>query len=267
MARNDNVKTIAQIWASSPQAEANLNVRQGESPIVFTDGYEETYAENDGQKKTREQENWFNRLLTSIAVEINTRGVGLEWDSTIGYVHPALIIGSDAVVYLSVQDSTNVDPTTDSDNSHWTRLVPVAVAVPQATESVSGTVERASNSEADTGTDDTRYMTPADTRRVADARVGALAPASRLLPATDGTAGQFLGHDGEYANLPAQPDASATVKGITEYATTAEVQSGESDKSVTPSELPIRRVYTYTSTQTVPTTGFTARSLVLQYEA
>ena len=267
MPRNQFVKAITQIWASSPQAEANLNVRTGETPITFTDGYEETYAEYDGAKKTREQENYFNRLSTAMADETNRKGKLLDWDATSSYDHTAYVTGSDGIPYISVQDSTNVDPTTDSDNSHWTRLVPVATAVPQATETVSGTVERASNSEADAGTDDTRYMTPADTRRVADARVGALAPASRLLPATDGTAGQFLGHDGEYADIPATADASTTVKGITENATTAEVQSGESDKSVTPSEMPIRRVYTYTATQTVPTTGFTARSLVMQYEA
>ena len=267
MPRNQFVKTITQIWASSPQAEANLNVRTGETPLTFTDGYEETYAENDGQKKTREQENWFNRLLTAIAVELNTKGAGLDWDSAVAYDHTAYVTGTDGVLYQSVQDSTNVDPVTDTDNSHWQRLVPAASAVPQASEGVAGVVERASNSEADAGTDDTRYMTPADTRRVADARVAALAPASRLLPVADGTSGQYLGHDGTYQDLPDAADASTTQKGVTEYAVTAEVQSGAADKSVTPSELPIRRVYTYTASQTVPTTGFTARSLVIQYEA
>ena len=52
-------------------------------------------------------------------MEINVHGAGLEWDSSISYEHPALVTGSDALLYVSVQDSTNVDPVTDSGESHW----------------------------------------------------------------------------------------------------------------------------------------------------
>ena len=76
-----------------------------------------------------------------------------------------------------MQDSTGVDPATDSDNSHWKRFGTSA----QATEAVAGIVELASQEEADAGTDTQRAMTPALVVRVA-------VPTGTILPFGGSTA-------------------------------------------------------------------------------
>ena len=45
--------------------------------------------------------------------------------------------------------------------------------------------------------------------------------------------------------------ASKTAAGISEYATAAEVQSGVSNRTVTPDVLPVRRIVQYASTETI----------------
>ena len=99
-------------------------------------------------------------MLGALGVEINTHGGVLEWNSTIAYDHPALVMGSDNVAYKSVRDSTNQNPTTDTGDD-WLILVPAAAAVPNASTSTRGLVELATNSEAATGTDTARAVTPA----------------------------------------------------------------------------------------------------------
>ena len=80
-----------------------------------------------------------------------------EWDATIVYTHPVFVTGSDGFPYVSVQGSTGVDPTTDSDNSHWKRFGASA----QATEASAGIVELADNAETQAGTDGEKAVTPA----------------------------------------------------------------------------------------------------------
>ena len=92
-------------------------------------------------------------------MEINVHGAGLEWDSSISYEHPALVTGSDALLYVSVQDSTNVDPVTDSGESHWK---PLNTSPPNASATERGvSSELATDAEVATGTDATRVITPA----------------------------------------------------------------------------------------------------------
>ena len=91
-------------------------------------------------------------------MEINVHGAGLEWDSSISYEHSALVTGSDALLYVSVQDSTNVDPVNDSDESHWR---PLNTSPPNASATERGIVELATAAEVATGTDAARAITPA----------------------------------------------------------------------------------------------------------
>ena len=92
----------------------------------------------------------------SLGVEINVHGAGLEWDSSISYEHPALVTGSDALLYVSVQDSTNVDPVTDSGESHWK---PLNTSPPNASATERGVVRLATD--AGDETDATGVITPA----------------------------------------------------------------------------------------------------------
>ena len=43
----------------------------------------------------------------------------LEWDSAVAYDHPAAAMGSDNKLYLSVRDSTNVNPVTNTTYTDW----------------------------------------------------------------------------------------------------------------------------------------------------
>ena len=81
-----------------------------------------------------------------------------EWDATIDYTHPVMVTGSNGNPYVSVQDSTGVDPATDSDNSHWKRF---GTSVRGRPMTVAGIVELADNTETRTGTDDDKAVTPA----------------------------------------------------------------------------------------------------------
>ena len=74
-----------------------------------------------------------------------------------------------------------------------------ADTIPNATEIQRGIIEIADNSEADTGTDDERAMTPAKVKRLID-------------------------------NIPGVGDATTTQKGIAELATSSETQIGTDDR-------------------------------------
>ena len=87
-----------------------------------------------------------------------------EWEVSVAYTHPVMVTGSDGNPYVSLQDSTGVDPVTDTDASHWKRFG----TSEQATETLAGLVELATQEEADAGTDTERAMTPALVKRVAD---------------------------------------------------------------------------------------------------
>ena len=80
-----------------------------------------------------------------------------EWEVSVAYTHPVMVTGSDGNPYVSVQDSTGVDPATDSDESHWKRFGTSA----QATEAAPGIVELADNTETQAGTDGEKAVTPA----------------------------------------------------------------------------------------------------------
>ena len=84
-------------------------------------GWPVSYSQAGGDTPEREVFNQLDREMTALAVELNTHGL-LEWDDEITYDHPALVMGTDASVYVSVQDSLNRNPTTDTSNTYWALL-------------------------------------------------------------------------------------------------------------------------------------------------
>ena len=87
------------------------------------DGWPLAYGTpGSGSEPQREVFNWQWRRLTALAVELLTHGGGLPWDSRISYLHPASVMGSDGMLYQSVQDSTNQDPTTDASDTYWQQV-------------------------------------------------------------------------------------------------------------------------------------------------
>ena len=88
-------------------------------PLVRVTGWPASFSRVGGNAPRRRVFNQLFRELSGMAVELNEHGGLLEWDTNVSYIHPAFVCGSDNDLYASVQDSTGIDPTTDSDDSHW----------------------------------------------------------------------------------------------------------------------------------------------------
>ena len=115
MVTRDPNAIITRIWA-----DAGDVVEPTTLSIVFDAGWDADYSMPGGSEPEREVANWLFRALFALAVEINRHGL-LVWDAAISYVHPCLVFGSDLKVYISVRDSTNDDPTTDT-GANWTEF-------------------------------------------------------------------------------------------------------------------------------------------------
>ena len=87
--------------------------------IDRAEGWGIEYAMPGGKVPAREVWNQWMRELTALGDEVNRHGCGLPWDATISYLHPALVTGADGKFYLSVADSTNVDPVNDTARTSW----------------------------------------------------------------------------------------------------------------------------------------------------
>ena len=96
-------------------------------------GWTSEYSQPGGSLPQREVFNQLEREITALGEEVNKHGAGLPWDASIAYEHPALVTGSDGDFYMSLEDSTNVDPTTDGDTSHWEKVAGSSVQVTAAT--------------------------------------------------------------------------------------------------------------------------------------
>ena len=57
--------------------------------------------------------------LGALAIARQTDDID-AWNSNTAYVQPARVLGSDSMVYDSVQDSTGEDPTSDTSDTYWT---------------------------------------------------------------------------------------------------------------------------------------------------
>ena len=112
----DSDSLLIRKWAAS--GDVATPESQG---LVRATGWPVSYSQAGGDTPEREVFNQMFREITAMLAELNTHGV-LEWDDAISYDHPALVMGTDAAVYVSVQDSLNEDPTTDTGNTYWALL-------------------------------------------------------------------------------------------------------------------------------------------------
>ena len=96
-------------------------------------GWTSDYSQPGGSLPQREVFNQLEREITALGEEVNKHGAGLPWDASIAYEHPALVTGSDGDFYMSLEDNTNVDPTTDGDTSHWEKVMGGSAQVTAAT--------------------------------------------------------------------------------------------------------------------------------------
>ena len=126
MARNDFAKSLVEIWGAN--AAASNFATPADEGFQIADAFPVSYSTPMGDVPPAELFNWAWRIFTAITAELNTRGL-FEWDAGLSYVHPAAVLGSDALIYVSVRDNTGVDPTTDTSNSDW---MPSGVALSNA---------------------------------------------------------------------------------------------------------------------------------------
>ena len=152
MARDPDALKISK-WAASGDVED-----PEDGGVERATGWGARHSQPGGSLPKREHFNELHREETALGVEINVHGAGLEWDASISYEHPAQVTGSDAILYFSVQDSTNIDPVADTYRSHWT---PLTEAFGNASTTERGVVELATDDEVATGADTTRAITPA----------------------------------------------------------------------------------------------------------
>lgn len=106
---------------------------------------------------------------------------GTVWEPATPYIHPCRTRGSNDILYDSVQSSTGQNPVLDMANTYW------AEHIKNASETAKGIVERSTQSEADGGVDNERYMTPSLVKRRIDALSNTLGSAAF----EDGTAAGF----------------------------------------------------------------------------
>ena len=107
--------------------------------LTQSEGYTISYKLPSGNNPEMEVIQWLWRAWSGMLVELNAHGL-LVWNAGLPYVHPALVFGSDNLPYISVRDSTAVDPTTDTNDSDWTLLVVVIANTFDASAIVSGVI-------------------------------------------------------------------------------------------------------------------------------
>lgn len=118
MARDADVNAIVKWATTGGNNDSSLG------GLTRAEGWPDSYSMlGSGDLPRRETFNQLFRELSGAIVELNERGV-LGWNSAVAYTHRAYTAGSDGYLYTSVQDSTNVDPVSDADNSHWRRIWP-----------------------------------------------------------------------------------------------------------------------------------------------
>ena len=177
--------------------------------LTRSTGWPQSYSQTGGNNPEREVINQLFRELTALAVEFNKSGI-LAWDTSISYLHPAYVVGSDNRLYVSIRNNNGIDPTTDSNESDWKPVIATTDGTidapappPDASSTVKGIVELATATETQTGTDVVRAVTPAGL-------------ASR--------------------------NATTTRQGLVERATQAEADSGADTTRYMPSALVKRRI-------------------------
>ena len=217
--------------------------------LTRSTGWPSSYSDAGGDVPSREVFNQMFREITAFAVELNQSGL-LPWSSSLDYTHPAFVVGSDNLIYKSVQGSgpgsTVQDPTTDSTGTFWVLLISTTSGrIVDATATTKGIVELATNDEAKNGTDTSLVITPASLRAAGDDRYlqsvsVATESQTGVVELASNTETQ-AGIDAQRAITPSSLSsrtATDSRTGLVELATNAETQTGtDSQRVVTPASL------------------------------
>lgn len=156
MARDEHGKTLTAKFAGTANPAGNADL-QG---FPFSEGWDENYWPPGTSTISGPVVNAVLRIISAVGKEINEYGI-LEWDAGLTYQQHAIVLGSDGALYQSQQASNvGIDPTGDTDDSHWALITARYLA---------------SQTEAATGTDTEKLMTPA---RVRNAISGLIADVS-----------------------------------------------------------------------------------------
>ena len=237
MARDPDSLTIEK-WATT--GDVRTPEDRGLNEAV---GWPADFSQVGGRRPTRELFNWLFRVLTAMAVELNSHGL-LEWSNQVDYQHPAAVLASDGMVYLSkLASGPNqggaIDPTGSQGSTRWR---PVADPVQDASTSVKGQVELATAAEVVAGTDTQRAVTSAGLAARTPNASTTVKGQVELATAAEAVAGTDTQRAVTSAGLAARtPNASTTVKGQVELATAAEAVAGtDTQRAVTSAGLAAR---------------------------
>ena len=175
-------------WAAT--ATVTTPAAAGITPAA---GWDARYSQDRNPERGVFNNQW--RGFTAMFLALS-RGF-LEWDAGLNYTHPACVYGSDDTVYISLSDSGpdngGAENPTSMTQTSWVPLLR------QASTTIAGVVQRASDAEVTAGTDTSKYVTP---KHLADRSAS---------------------------------DATTTARGIVELATEAEVRTGtDTERAVTP---------------------------------
>ena len=90
-----------------------------------TTGFPSTYSEVGGTPPQLPVWNQKFLEITAMLREITQHGI-LSWDSRLNYQHPAIVLGSDGLLYMTrITNGPRTivqDPTTDMPNQYWAPL-------------------------------------------------------------------------------------------------------------------------------------------------
>ena len=194
--------------------------------------------------------------------EINQRGGILEHSNVINYQHPALVARNDGQIFVSrrtngpATNNAGAPPTgTTSQNANWKNLLSfisipsAATPTPDATTTVKGKIEISTISEATTGTDTERAVTPAGLQAGLDALQVTIQAIIDAIEIPDGVGA-----------------ATTTKRGTVELATVTEADNQtDAVRAVTPVGLAKRAKLaspTFTGSPKVPTAGANENSTI-----
>ena len=167
MARDEHGKALIEKFARNA-ASGNADDL---SSFPFATGWDQNYWPPGRSTISGPVVNAILRRISAVGAEVNLNGI-LEWDTSISYKDDAIVKGSDGALYQAQQaiDTPSdrlVDPTTDTDGSHWQLITARYLADLAA---------------AQTGTDNTELMTPL---RVRDAITALLATVDQAQEGSD----------------------------------------------------------------------------------
>ena len=138
----DNDALQIRKWAATGDAVTPESVG-----ITRAEGWDLQYSTPGGKLPEREVINQVLREISALGDEVNRHGCGLPWDERISYLYPALVMGSDGKLYLSLQNSTGQNPTA-AQSQYWQAI---SDAVPAASETAAGVLEVATTTELNDG--------------------------------------------------------------------------------------------------------------------